>query len=163
MAGDNITLSPSVATDAITITSHDMTYTLTQDVADGHTFTLTSSEGDATSITIPDNNTTYTISASGNNIVLTPSNGAAQTLRVPYATVAGTAETMDAANLTGTIDIERLPASALERVLNVTDDEARFALTTDDIQLGDTVKVASTNLMYMVKDVDHLDSEDGYE
>lgn len=36
-----------------------------------------------------DENTTYTLSVSGNNIVLTPSSGSANTITVPYATNAG--------------------------------------------------------------------------
>ena len=115
------------------------------------------------SVTISAVDTQYSLSVSGNTIVLTPSSGSPDTITVPYATVAGTAQTMDAANLTGTIDIERIPAAALERVVTVADDTARFALTTDDVQVGDTVKVTSTNLMYMVKDTSHLDSAAGYE
>lgn len=37
----------------------DTTYTLTQDQVDGHKITFTPSTGNATTITIPDNNTTY--------------------------------------------------------------------------------------------------------
>ena len=48
------------------------TYTLTQDSTDGHRITLTPSSGAATTITIPDNNTTYTfsngLSASGTSV-----------------------------------------------------------------------------------------------
>lgn len=40
-------------------TDTNTTYTLTQDVNDGHKITLTPSTGDPTTITIPDNNTTY--------------------------------------------------------------------------------------------------------
>lgn len=65
--------------------------------------------------------------------------------------------------LTGTIDIARLPHGALERCVVVEDDEARFALTPDDIQLGDTVKVTSTDRMYFVVDENQLGSEDGYQ
>ena len=64
---------------------------------------------------------------------------------------------------TGTIDIARLPSGALERLVIVDDLAARFALTTDDVQLGDTVKQADTGVMYYVKDIDHLDSAAGYE
>ena len=39
------------------------TYTLTQDSSDGHKITLTPSTGTATTITIPDNNTKYTLSS----------------------------------------------------------------------------------------------------
>lgn len=40
-------------------TDTNTTYTLTQDSSDGHKITLTPSSGTATTITIPDNNTTY--------------------------------------------------------------------------------------------------------
>lgn len=40
-------------------TDNNTTYTLTQDSTDGHKITLTPSTGTATTITIPDNNTTY--------------------------------------------------------------------------------------------------------
>lgn len=40
-------------------TDNNTTYTLTQDSSDGHKITLTPSSGTATTITIPDNNTTY--------------------------------------------------------------------------------------------------------
>lgn len=63
----------------------------------------------------------------------------------------------------GTIDIDRLPKAALERMAVVADDTARFKLTTATVQNGDTVKVTATGLMYMVKDETNLGSEDGYE
>ena len=62
----------------------------------------------------------------------------------------------------GTIPINQIPPAAIERMITVQDDTARFALTTDDVQLGDTVKVVSTNKMYLVIDTDHLDSAAGY-
>ena len=65
--------------------------------------------------------------------------------------------------LKGVISLDNLPAGVLERLVKVTNDTARFALTTNDIQLGDTVKVESTKMMYIVKDTTKLNSEDGYE
>ena len=65
--------------------------------------------------------------------------------------------------LKGVISLDNLPAGALERLVKVINDTARFALTTNDIQLGDTVKVESTKMMYIVKDITKLNSEDGYE
>ena len=41
------------------------TYTITQDATDGHKFTLAGSDGSSKTITIPDNNTTYTLSSLG--------------------------------------------------------------------------------------------------
>lgn len=69
---------------------------------------------------------------------------------------------LDASKLTGTIDMARLPQGALERCVVVEDDEARLALTTTQVQKGDTVKVTDTGLMYMVVDDTKLSSEDGY-
>ena len=62
----------------------------------------------------------------------------------------------------GTIDIARLPAGSLERVVVVANDTARFALTTNDIQVGDTVKVVDTGYMYFVVNASKLSSADGY-
>ena len=62
----------------------------------------------------------------------------------------------------GVIPLNQIPPAAIEREVPVQDDTARFALTTDDVQLGDTVKVISTNKMYLVIDTEHLDTEAGY-
>lgn len=71
---------------------------------------------------------------------------------------------LDASKIkTGTIDIDRLPAGALERCVVVQDDAERFALTAGQIQKGDTVKVAATGTMYFVVDETKLRSEEGYE
>lgn len=64
--------------------------------------------------------------------------------------------------ISGTINVERLPKNALERLLIVTNDEERFALTNEQIQKGDTVKVVSTKKMYYVADDNKLNSNDGY-
>lgn len=70
---------------------------------------------------------------------------------------------VDATKITsGTIDIARLPKGALERCVIVTDDTARFALTTDSVQIGDTVKVTATSKMYFVIDDTKLNTEAGY-
>lgn len=74
-----------------------------------------------------------------------------------------TITSLDASKLTGTIDIARLPKGALERCVVVANDTARFALTEEEVQLGDTVKVSETGIMYFVKDASKLASEDGYE
>lgn len=63
----------------------------------------------------------------------------------------------------GTIDIDRLPKGAIERIVYVKDDAARFALTTNTAQNGDTVKVRSTKKMFYVIDDTKLSSEAGYE
>lgn len=63
----------------------------------------------------------------------------------------------------GVLSIDNIPKSAIERCVVVADDDARFALTKEDVQKGDTIKVTSTNLMYFVVDDNNLDSEKGYE
>ena len=64
---------------------------------------------------------------------------------------------------TGTIDISRLPQAALERCVVVADDTARFKLTKEQVQVGDSVKVTNPdNLMYIVVDDNKLNSEAGY-
>ena len=70
---------------------------------------------------------------------------------------------LDASKLTsGTVDIARLPQGALERLIKVANEAARYALTTADVQLGDTVQQLDTGIMYVVTDIDHLDSAAGY-
>lgn len=71
-------------------------------------------------------------------------------------------ESLSADKITGTIGIDHLPKGALERLVPVANDEARFKLTTDDVQLGDTVKVENTGLMYYVVDETKLAEEAGY-
>lgn len=79
-------------------------------------------------------------------------------------TISTTLANFDASKIaSGTISIDRLPKAALERLVVVTNDTARFALTTATAQSGDTVKVTSTGKMYLIKDESKLNSEDGYE
>ena len=65
-------ITASITGDAATVGGH----TVAKDVPSNAVFT--------------DNNTTYTLSTSGNNVVLTPSSGSANTITVPYATNSGT-------------------------------------------------------------------------
>ena len=70
---------------------------------------------------------------------------------------------LDASKITsGTIDIARLPKGALERLVKVANQAARYALTASDVQLGDTVQQLDTGVMYVVTDETKLDSADGY-
>lgn len=79
-------------------------------------------------------------------------------------TISTTLANFDASKIaSGTISIDRLPKAALERLVVVADDTARFALTTATVQSGDTVKVTSTGKMYLIKDESKLSSKDGYE
>ena len=64
---------------------------------------------------------------------------------------------------TGTLPLSVLPQGALERLVKVADEEARFALTTDDVQLGDSVLQIDTDTMYIVIDIAQLNNDAGYE
>ena len=61
------------------------------------------------------------------------------------------------------IPLANIPRAAMERCMVVANDTARFALTTDQVQNGDTVKVTLNGKMYFVKDDTKLNSEAGYE
>lgn len=79
-------------------------------------------------------------------------------------TISTTLANFDASKIaSGTISIDRLPKAALERLVVVADDTARFKLTTATAQVGDTVKVTATNKMYLIKDDSKLNTEAGYE
>ena len=70
---------------------------------------------------------------------------------------------LDAAKVTsGVFDIARIPAAALERLVQVADQTARYALTTATVQLGDTVKQLDTGIMYVVIDTANLANANGY-
>lgn len=63
----------------------------------------------------------------------------------------------------GFVPLENLPPEIYERMYGVADDDARFDLTTDEVQNGDVVFVNDTQIMYLVVDETKLDSEDGYQ
>ena len=63
----------------------------------------------------------------------------------------------------GTIPLDRIPKGALERLVVVANETARYALTTSQVQVGDTVKQADTGFMYYVVDDGKLNNASGYE
>lgn len=67
---------------------------------------------------------------------------------------------IDASKITGTIDLANLPKTVVERLTIVTNEEALKALTTEQVQNGDSVKVSDSGLMYFVKDDTKLGSAD---
>lgn len=69
---------------------------------------------------------------------------------------------LDASKLTGTIDVERLPKAALERLYIASTASELQTLTIDDVQNGDTVKVQDSGLMYFVKDETKLGNPTDY-
>lgn len=60
------------------------------------------------------------------------------------------------------IPITQIPPAALERLVVVADQTARFALTTTTVQNGDTVKQTDTNIMYFIVDDTNLGNSTGY-
>ena len=124
--------------------------------------------------TIPTvNNATLTIQKNGSTVKTFTANASSNVtanITVPTAVSELTndsgyltsASSLDSSKLTGTIDIARLPKGALERLVTVANQTARFALTTSDVQLGDTVKQLDTGVMYIVTDETKLNSADGY-
>ena len=70
---------------------------------------------------------------------------------------------IQASRIEGVLPIETIPPAAIERIIIVNDDPARFSLTKAQVQNGDTVKVNSTSKMYFVKDDTKLNLEAGYE
>jgi len=64
--------------------------------------------------------------------------------------------------VSGIFDIARIPQAAIERLVQVADQAARFALTTTTVQLGDTVKQLDTGIMYVVVDEANLSNAAGY-
>ncbi len=191
VAGSNVTITPDATNDKITIASSyvNTTYSAGTDLGlSGTTFNHANSgvtagtyrsvtvnaRGHVTGGTNPTTLSGYGITdakiASGvitlGSNTITPLT-ASSTLAA--GKVSGTLATSNIPNLdaskitTGTISVDRLPATALERCVVVADDAARFKLTASSVQVGDTVKVTATKKMYMVVDSDNLSTEAGYE
>lgn len=97
------------------------------------------------------------INESGGEVFLTRPDGTQQKLM-------NSQHNHDASDITsGTIDIARLPAGALERMVDVENRQARYALTTATVQNGDTVRQLDTGVMYRVVDDTQLNKADGYK
>lgn len=151
----------------------DKTTGATQTVASAVTFNnaITAQRG----VTVPDGQF-FTGNLSGNATTATTLQTARQiSVKIGNGT-AGTANFNGGANAaivipqvdasvvtTGTLPLSVLPQGALERLVKVADEEARFALTTSDVQLGDSVLQIDTDTMYIVIDTAQLNNATGYE
>lgn len=71
--------------------------------------------------------------------------------------------TVDATAVTGVLPLASIPAAATERIITVANQAARFALTANQVQLGDTVYQSDTKIMYMVIDQTKLNQAAGYQ
>ena len=67
-----------------------------------------------------------------------------------------------ATQVTGVLGLSHVPQGALERLKIVANQAARYALTTSDVQNGDSVKQLDTGTMYIVVDDTRLDQAAGY-
>ena len=65
--------------------------------------------------------------------------------------------------VSGVLDLARIPATALERMVTVADETERFDLTTATVQNGDTVYQTDTDKMYRVVDDTKLNEAAGYQ
>ena len=72
-------------------------------------------------------------------------------------------DSIPASKISGVLSLSNIPAGALERLIPVADDTARFKLTKENAQNGDVIKVTNTGKMYFVKDDTKLSTEAGYE
>lgn len=191
VAGSNVTITPDATNDKITIASSyvNTTYSAGTDLGlSGTTFNHANSgvsagtyrsvtvnaRGHVTGGTNPTTLSGYGITdakiASGvitlGSNTITPLTSASTLAagKVSGILAASNIPNLDASKITtGTISVDRLPATALERCVVVADDTARFKLTTSSVQVGDTVKVTATKKMYMVIDSSKLSTEAGYE
>lgn len=78
-------------------------------------------------------------------------------------TAADLTGTIPASKIDGVLSLENIPAAAVERLTVVENEAAMLALTSDTVQVGDTVKLADTGKMYYVKDAAKLGTLDAFE
>lgn len=74
-----------------------------------------------------------------------------------------TIPTLDATTLKGLVPLTSIPQGSLERLVKVANEEARFQLTTEEVQLGDSVLQTDTGVMYIVVNENNLNSFNGYQ
>ena len=170
-----ITMTPAEIEAAIQAASENTTYDLAANASATNNnvkITLSGSDSTADDVYIKGTNgATVTSDASGNIIVDAPVAYVHPTSGVTAGTYVGVTvdaeghvtaatTTIDASAIgSGTIDIDRLPSGALERLVVVANEAARLALTVTDVQNGDVVQEEDTGLMFFVKDQTKLGTE----
>ena len=71
-------------------------------------------------------------------------------------------KSVPASLISGVLGLNNIPAAAVNTIVTVADDSARFALTQNEVQTGDIVLVSDTDTMYLVIDDTKLSTSDGY-
>lgn len=74
-------------------------------------------------------------------------------------------DSLDSSKLKGIIPLSLIPKTALSECKTVTNWADAFTLTTEDVQIGDTIRILSegnNGKLYLVVDDTKLDSNDGY-
>lgn len=149
IAGDNVTLTPDAANKSITITAKDTTYPMASDSVDGllskEDYTTLHNLGAAYT---PDN---ATIVANDQNQLIV--------------------NNVPATKISGVLNISQIPTTALERLYVVANKTALLALTSEQVQNGDTVKVTSyadgsetpISKMFLVVDESKLGTSDAID
>lgn len=74
----------------------------------------------------------------------------------------GAASGVASLDSSGLVPVNQIPPAAIERLVVVANQAARFALTTATVQNGDTVSQTDTGLMYYVIDQTNLGNSAGY-
>lgn len=74
-----------------------------------------------------------------------------------------TIPTLDATTLKGLVPLASIPQGALEKLVKVSNEETRFQLTTNEVQLGDSVLQIDTGVMYVIVDETNLSNSNGYQ
>ena len=93
----------------------------------GHTVTMTGSDGSTSSVTIPDANTTYSLSKSGNTITLTGSDGTTTSVTDSNTTYSGMTQAQGEAG-TSTTNMVISP-KVLHDVIEAMDDDTTYSLS----------------------------------
>lgn len=106
------------------------------------------------------------IEKEGNEIKIVTKEATSSQPEVSYMALTTESE-IDASRITGVLDIDNIPPSAQERLVNVNgDNPASWGLTSNDVQKGDVVRVNSgdnTGKMYYVVDENNLNNTSGYK
>lgn len=149
IAGSNVTLTPDATNKSITITAKDTTYPMASDSEDGllskEDYTTLRNLGAAYA---PDDSTI--VANEQNQLIVN---------NVP------------ATKISGVLNISQIPTTALERLYVVANKAALLALTSEQVQGGDTVKVTSyadgsetpISKMFLVADESKLGTSDAID